>query len=86
MRGPRPDLEPGLKTQLVAFRRIALRTLDFSLEALGHLRITLSIGQLHALLKHFDGARYVALAEEGSGFAEDACVGLAFFGRIHEDY
>ena len=60
--------------------------LDLALEALGHLHVALRVRKLHAFLKQFDGARYVALAEQGPGFAEDARVALTFFGGIHEDY
>ena len=51
-----------------------------------HPRVAQRAGQFHALLKHFDRTRYVALAEKGPGFAEDASVALAFFGGFHEDY
>ena len=71
---------------LLAVCRTGLRTLDFILKALGHVRIALCASEFDPLLKCFDRARYVALAEEGSGFAKDARVALAFFGRIHEDY
>ncbi len=64
---------------------VGLRALDFGLEALGHAGVALGGGKFHPLLKRFDGARYVAFAEEGSGFAEDTSVALAFFGGIHEE-
>ena len=60
--------------------------IDLVLEALGHPRVAERAGQFDALLKYLDRARYVALAEKGPGFAEDARVTFAFLGRIHEDY
>ena len=63
-----------------------MRAIDLGLEALCHSHVALRGGQFHALLKHFDRARYVALAEKGPGFAKDAGIALAFFGSIHEDY
>lgn len=63
-----------------------MSAIDLGLEALGHPKVALRVCQFDALLKHFGGARYVALAEKGPGFAEDASVALAFFGGIHEDY
>jgi hypothetical protein len=58
---------------------------ELGLEARGHPRIAQRSGQFGALLKHCGRASYVALAEKGSGFAEDASVALTFFGSIHED-
>lgn len=60
--------------------------IDLGPEALCHPRVAERAGQLDALLQHSDCARYVALAEKGSGFAEDPSVALTFFGGIHEDY
>jgi hypothetical protein len=71
---------------IFAGRRLGLRALEFLLKALGHARISLCASEFDALLKCFDRARYVALAEKGSSFAKDARVALAFFGRIHDDY
>ncbi len=63
-----------------------LSAIDLGLKAIRHPRVAERVGQLHALLKHFDRASYVALAEKRPGFAEDASVALALFGGIHEDY
>ncbi len=63
-----------------------MRAIDFALEAFGHFRIALRVRELHAFLKHFDRARYVALAQQGPGFAENARITLTFFGGIHEEY
>ena len=68
-----------------AWIELLLRGFDFGLETPGHPRVGEAVGELHALLKHFDRARYLALAEKGSGFAKDPRVRFAFFGRIHED-
>ena len=71
---------------LLGFFGVGLRAIDLGLKALSHPRVAQRAGQFHALLKHFDRTRYVALAEKGPGFAEDASVALAFFGGFHEDY
>jgi len=63
-----------------------LCAIDFALEALSHPRVAERARQFAALLKYLDRARYVALAEKGPGFAEDARVALSFFGGIHADY
>ncbi len=76
----------GCSHLFFAGSRSGLRAIDLGLEARGHLRVAERRGQLDALLKHLDRARYVALAEQGPGFAEDASIALAFFGGIHEDY
>ena len=65
---------------------IGLCALDFFLEALGHSRIPFGASKFDALLKRFHRARYVAFAEQRTGFAKDACIAFAFFGGIHEDY
>jgi hypothetical protein len=62
------------------------RAVDLGLEALGHARVALGGREVDTLLKRFDRARYVALAEKGPGFAKDASIALAFCGGIHEDY
>ena len=59
---------------------------DLGLEALGHACVALGGREVDTLLKRFDRARYVALAEKGPGFAKDASIALAFCGGIHEDY
>ncbi len=67
------------------FRRRIRRgkPLNFIAEAARHRGIALSPGQFHALLQYLDCTRYVALADEGSGFAKEA--GVAFsFGGVHD--
>ena len=72
--------------EIELFFRAGSRLSDLGLEPVRHPRVAERIGQLDALLKHFDRASYLALAEEGPGFAEDASIALAFFSGIHEDY
>jgi|BogFormECP04_OM1_1039644.scaffolds.fasta_scaffold53912_2 hypothetical protein len=71
---------------LFAVFETRLRAVDLGLEALGHACVALGGREVDTLLKRFDRARYVALAEKGPGFAKDASIALAFCGGIHEDY
>ena len=56
------------------------KPLDFIAEPARHRGVALGLGQFHALLQYLDCARYVALADEGSGLAKDAGVAFSFSG------
>jgi len=64
------------------WRRL-LHASDFVLKTTHHFVVAVSFGDINALLKNLDGARYVALADEIAGFAENSRVALAFFGGCH---
>jgi len=67
---------------LAIFGRL-LHASNFVLKTAHHFLVAVSFGDVNALLKNLDGARYVALAEKGSRLAENARVAFALFGRIH---
>jgi hypothetical protein len=56
--------------------------LDFVAEAARHRQIALGLSQFLALLQNLEGARYVALAEEGPDLAKKAGVALSL-GGVH---
>jgi len=55
----------------------------FVAKAALHCGIAQALGQIPTLLQHLDCARYVALADKGSDFTEQAGVAFSFGGGVH---